>query len=196
MPRLVTRWLVSSLLVTAQLTSTQLETAMSQDSADPVRPAASQDSSVRLLRSDDQWLIHVNDAAGTRGWEAKIVKPGKLLTLCRDGEQGVCIPVRLDQHTHRVQPEGLYLDAARIERILRVRLTAAQGTRGTLVDATDLPDQKTRPADGYNVVWPEGRGFRVGQRLPDIPLSDLDGNEVRFGKFLGKRYILYCWASW
>ena len=27
-------------------------------------------------------------------------------------------------------------------------------------------------------------------------LVDLNGNEVRFSQFLGKRYILYVWASW
>ncbi len=44
--------------------------------------------------------------------------------------------------------------------------------------------------------WPQGRGFAVGDTIPDIPLVDLEGNEVRFSKFLGKRYVLYCWASW
>lgn len=41
-----------------------------------------------------------------------------------------------------------------------------------------------------------GRGFGVGQTVPDIPLVDLQGKEVRFSEFLGKRYIIYCWASW
>ena len=44
--------------------------------------------------------------------------------------------------------------------------------------------------------WPEGRGFEVGQTLPDIPLINMEGDEVRFDQFLGKRYIVYCWASW
>lgn len=48
----------------------------------------------------------------------------------------------------------------------------------------------------YTQDWPEGRGFDVGKTIPDIPLVDLEGNEVRFSKFLGKRYVLYCWASW
>jgi len=48
----------------------------------------------------------------------------------------------------------------------------------------------------YAQTWPEGRGFDVGKTIPDIPLVDLEGNEVRFSKFLGKRYVLYCWASW
>lgn len=48
----------------------------------------------------------------------------------------------------------------------------------------------------YANNWPEGRGFDVGKTVPDIPLIDLEGNEVRFSNFLGKRYVLYCWASW
>ena len=51
-------------------------------------------------------------------------------------------------------------------------------------------------APGYNAQWGRGRGFRKGDTLPDIPLVDVAGNEVRFSQFLGKRYILYCWASW
>lgn len=44
--------------------------------------------------------------------------------------------------------------------------------------------------------FPKGRGFKVGETLPDIPLYDMDGKEVCFSKYLGKQYILYCWASW
>lgn len=51
-------------------------------------------------------------------------------------------------------------------------------------------------AKGYNSPWPKGRGFEVGQTVPDIPLYDMQGNEVRFSSYLGKQYILYCWASW
>ena len=42
----------------------------------------------------------------------------------------------------------------------------------------------------------QDRGFEPGQTLPDIALVDLDGKEVRFSDFLGKRYVLYGWASW
>jgi hypothetical protein len=48
----------------------------------------------------------------------------------------------------------------------------------------------------YNAPWPKGRGFGVGQTVPDIPLINLKGEEVRFSRFLGKQYIVYCWASW
>lgn len=48
----------------------------------------------------------------------------------------------------------------------------------------------------YAQTWPEGRGFEVGDTIPDIPLVNLEGDEVRFSEFLGKRYVLYCWASW
>ena len=48
----------------------------------------------------------------------------------------------------------------------------------------------------YHATWENNRGFQVGQTLPDIPLFDMQGREVRFSNFLGKKYILYCWASW
>ncbi|MEM7013187.1 MAG: hypothetical protein AAF585_17075 [Verrucomicrobiota bacterium] len=40
------------------------------------------------------------------------------------------------------------------------------------------------------------RGFMVGQMLPDISLTDLKGDEVRFSDFLGKQFVIYGWASW
>ena len=57
-------------------------------------------------------------------------------------------------------------------------------------------DDTPRGVPSYNAEWGEGRGFRPGQTLPDIPLTDMQGREVRFSQFLGKRYIIYCWASW
>ncbi len=48
----------------------------------------------------------------------------------------------------------------------------------------------------YTADWPSGRGFEVGDTVPDIPLVDMNGDEIRFSNFLGKRYVLYCWASW
>ncbi len=62
--------------------------------------------------------------------------------------------------------------------------------------AVDVADGREVAAGSYNKPWGENRGFAVGQTLPDIPLIDLDGNEVRFSAFLGKRYVLFCWASW
>lgn len=66
----------------------------------------------------------------------------------------------------------------------------------TAAGADALTDARSDTPDSYNKPWPENRGFAVGQTLPDIPLIDLDGNEVRFSAFLGKRYVLFCWASW
>ncbi|MGF1581816.1 MAG: TlpA family protein disulfide reductase [Gemmataceae bacterium] len=59
-----------------------------------------------------------------------------------------------------------------------------------------LPTKSDQRDPAYNAEWGQGRGFRVGQTLPDIPLYDLDGKEVRFSKYLGKQYIVYAWASW
>lgn len=42
----------------------------------------------------------------------------------------------------------------------------------------------------------QDRGFEIGQTLPDIPLLNLEGEEVRFSEFLGQQYVLYGWASW
>ncbi len=39
-------------------------------------------------------------------------------------------------------------------------------------------------------------GTGVGEPLPDIFLSDLDGNLVNLGDLKGKRRLLFMWGSW
>lgn len=68
----------------------------------------------------------------------------------------------------------------------RVRLQLSE--KSAISDVNDVP--------AYNADWGPRRGFRQGDTVPDLPIVDLDGNEVRFSQFLGKRYILYCRASW
>ncbi len=68
-------------------------------------------------------------------------------------------------------------------------------------DSTSISNsspEEAQPASppGITTQWPKGRGFGVGQTVPDIPLYDMKGNEVRFSRYLGKQYILYVWASW
>lgn len=57
-------------------------------------------------------------------------------------------------------------------------------------------ESATESGYDYTADWPSGRGFEVGDTVPDIPLVDMNGDEIRFSNFLGKRYVLYCWASW
>jgi hypothetical protein len=150
---------------------------------------------VTARRLDSRLLVNVEETAAALGWEAKVVRPGKLLTLCRGGDDGVCIPIRLESVTFSATPEGLFVDAAIVERALQIRfkddhspLVVIEPVASEEVDRDEIP--------AYNADWGPGRGFRVGQTVPDIPLIDLDGREVRFSEFLGKRYIIYCWASW
>ena len=63
-------------------------------------------------------------------------------------------------------------------------------------EETVVAEASSTNSYAYADEWQEGRGFDVGDTVPDIPLVDLDGGEVRFSEFLGKRYVLYCWASW
>ena len=150
---------------------------------------------VELARNDKTLFLHVNQAAEAFGWQAKIVIPGKLLTLCREGKGGLCIPLRLEKvKTLRIE-ETLFVEANALARALRFSIDDRKNgvtlSPKTSQDPTEDPD-----VPAYNSVWKKGRGFRVGQTLPDIPLYDMRGQEVRFSKFLGKQYVVYCWASW
>lgn len=155
---------------------------------------------IRFERVKDQLFVHAADVATKLDYAFKIVTPHRLATFCQDGEDGevgLCIPVRLNGDNHRGDGEKTLIAASVLGKALRVTLTESDGRivvtkqRKQTAEAADSPDT---PA--YNADWGKGRGFRVGQTVPDIPLVDLKGGEVRFSKFLGKRYILYVWASW
>ena len=83
-----------------------------------------------------------------------------------------------------------------IDQALRCSVSESGGQGSSFRRGLDETARKPADTSGFNVDWGPGRGFRTGDTLPDIPLIDLQGNEVRFSRFLGKRYILYCWASW
>lgn len=143
---------------------------------------------VSHLMAGDAVLVNVEEAGKQFGWEPKL--EGDILVLCRDQ---LCVPLDLESVTHRKNGDDWFVDADTLGKVMgftarvtdqELRLTALEASSNTAEDAT------------YHSSWPEGRGFEPGETLPDIPLIDLEGNEVRFGDFLGKRYVIYGWASW
>ena len=151
---------------------------------------------LRFVRDGEMLFVSSVDVAATLQLQAKVVTPGRLLTFCREGDAGYCIPVQLTPTNHRGDNADLMLDATVVSRALSCRIIA-NGDVITVEKLGDLGRGESAPqGNSYNTKWPVGRGFGVGETLPDIPLVDLKGEEVRFSQFLGKRYILYCWASW
>ena len=154
---------------------------------------ADSESTVALKRSGSALLLHAEQAARAFGWEAKLEQGGQLLVICREG--GVCVPLPLaNLKTDRTGGE-LFVEAGALAKALQIRVVD-DGNAVTLAPREAQADNEDDGLPDYNAAWGEGRGLRVGQTLPDIPLYDLDGNEVRFSKFLGKQYVIYCWASW
>jgi len=151
---------------------------------------------IRFIRQEQTLFLSCAGAAAVLDVEFKIVHPQRLVTFCQGGEGGLCIPVRLTPDNHRQVGKDLMVAADVLERALRCRV----GDKGETVTITRLSlaeiGSLKNESPAYNAAWGTGRGFRKGETLPDIPLVDLQGNEVRFSQFLGKRYILYCWASW
>lgn len=148
---------------------------------------------VRTRLQADRLLLHVDDAAKAFGWEAKTVTPGKLLVLCRGGEGGICVPVRLSEVASAATDDGLFVEGSALEAVLGF---AVQKTGDSVTLATAGEPRTSNDVPAYHADWGPGRGFQVGQTLPDIPLYDLQGREVRFSQFLGKQCIVYAWASW
>ncbi len=111
------------------------------------------------------------------------------MVLCRDK---LCVPVDLEQVAHLKNGDQLYIDADALGKILGFSPELADKRVTLKPTGPETFDDRS----AYHAGWPSGRGFEVGQTLPDIPLIDLEGNEVRFSDFLGKRYVIYGWASW
>lgn len=161
--------------------------------ADDTATVAHSDAKIDLARRENIVLLHAEQAARAFGWEAKLEQSGKLLIICRAGDAGVCIPIRLEALETARTESGLFVDARALSKALRFRIVE-EDDQVTLVADKVAAEDDDLPA--YNANWGAGRGLRVGQTLPDIPLYDLEGHEVRFSQFLGKQCLIYCWASW
>lgn len=171
--------------IVAFLSATQAAVAK-----EPVARVAGSQQTIPFVKLDDRILFDVDAAAKTLGWKWEVVTSNRLGKFCRDVG---CVPLRLTKIKTKTIKGRLFVDAEAIGTALRFSVSQQDGK----ILVTPV---KTKPADdaqpAYNAAWGKGRGFRVGQTVPDIPLTDMAGNEVRFSKFLGKRYIIYCWASW
>ena len=164
--------------------------------------ATIEDSSTRLSlkRHDSRLYLNAKETAKAFGWIAKVVKLPKqegengLLTLCRDEQGGLCIPVRLGKVRFLDESKGVFVEATVLAKALRFEVVDKDGkVTLRLLGKRNSTDSEI---SAYNADWGKGRGFQAGQTLPNIPLYDLEGQETRFSQFLGKQYILYCWASW
>jgi len=164
-------------------------------SADAVATVAGTKSQVKTAWQGSKLLLHAAETARSFGWEAKVIKPGKLRTLCREGAGGLCIPLRLEKWLSRTIGKELFVEAEALGRALRFRIDEGDG-KVTLIRAKNKPTDEDADTGAYNAAWGQDRGFGVGQTLSDIPLYDLNNKEVRFSQFLGQQYIIYCWASW
>lgn len=150
---------------------------------------------IRFEREADTIFLHGGDVAKQLNFEFKVVTPHRLATFCETGEGGICIPVRLNNENHRGADDDTLVSADVLARAIQIRVTDL-GKQVTIAREALLPAGRAPGPAPYNTAWGKDRGFRKGDTLPDIPLVNLSGDEVRFSQFLGKRYILYCWASW
>ena len=150
---------------------------------------------VSLLQQDSKTFLSCNDLGKVLEMDFKVVMEGKLATFCSAGPDALCIPVRLSESNHRIAADDVFLLLTDAKSILSIDVNVNAGS-ALVTRSSSATMPATTASGGFNSPWPEGRGFSIGQTVPDIPLIDMNGNEVRFGNYLGKRYILYCWASW
>jgi len=139
-------------------------------------------------------LVSVSRVTKELGWTFHLSESGDLLILCQETDAGICVPLMLDEVAHDSRDGELFVDAAALASAVNADIK--QTPAGIRLIPRDAALRENEQQSLYHADWGTGRGFQKGQTLPDIPLFDLDGKEVRFSKFLGKQYIIYCWASW
>ncbi|HIE96235.1 MAG TPA: hypothetical protein EYG03_12315 [Planctomycetes bacterium] len=66
---------------------------------------------VRFQRDREVLFLNAADVASSLGLKLEIVRPGQLLTFCREGDDGFCIPIRLTAQNHRGDGKTLHLTA-------------------------------------------------------------------------------------
>lgn len=141
----------------------------------------------------DSSFVSAADLAASLNMKLEVIPRNNMLTFCSTGPDAICIPLRLTDANSIRKKDMTFLLQSEAESILSVSISvngkSAIATPQKAASHVDL-------TEGYNSAWPTGRGFNLGETVPDIPLVGMDGQEVRFSEYLGKRYILYCWASW
>lgn len=159
-------------------------------------PDVSAADEVRFLRDADTLFLNCQDVAKALEYEFKVVTNGRLATFCRSGKNGICLPIRLNPDNHITIGNEVAVTARVLASAMQFSYIQHGEYVSIVLKTLASPGAETKATPAYNATWPEGRGFQKGNTLPDIPLLDLHGEEVRFSRFLGKKYILYCWASW
>jgi hypothetical protein len=163
--------------------------------ADDAASVAGSMARVHFRHQENTLLLDVKETADAFNWKAKIVTPHKLVTICREGETGICVPLRLDRIRWQEEQGRLFVEAAALEKALSFEVQTVKNVV-TLRRVDPPADAGNSDIPAYNAKWGAGRGFRVGQTLPDIPLYDMQGHEVRLSRYLGKQLVIYVWASW
>ena len=83
---------------------------------------------VRFQHDREVLFLNAADVASSLGLKLEIVRPGQLLTFCREGDDGICIPIRLTAQNHRGDGNTLHLTAVVGKSSLRVQIVEDSGT--------------------------------------------------------------------
>jgi len=127
----------------------------------------------------DTAFISPDVFAGAIGMTAKTVAAGKLMILCTDVS---CLPVHLTAADVRPVGDRVFVDARRLA------IAAGYSAKIEGDDVKITRNKKASPNVDFELA--------PGSMLPDVVLTDMDGNEIHLADFLGRRVLICTWASW
>ncbi len=116
--------------------------------------------------------------------DVKSIKPGRLLVLCKPTW---CRPVHLNPDSVRVSAGKTLVDLRVLADACGMRVKMVHQDDGSTMIQIESRDRSDDKGDGR---------LSEGSMLPDVELTDLEGQHVRLSRFLGKRMLICTWASW
>lgn len=137
----------------------------------------------QALQVDGRWLLPADEVARQAEGAVKLVNDGKLAIICLADH---CTPVAVDGKRGRVEDGTLFVEQTALGRALQKTLTTDPQGRTVIVG----------PARASSSLGKEPFTMQIGQQVPDLEFSDLDGKPVHLSDFRGKRLAVFSWASW
>jgi len=131
---------------------------------------------VTARRLDSRLLVNVEETAAALGWEAKVVRPGKLLTLCRGGDEVIAY---IRNHLARA-PQDAPGIAALIRQLDSDRFAERENA------AAKLASLGPEAADAMRAAIPTAKSAEVRHRLRSL-LARLDVPADRWPELLRQR---------
>ncbi len=137
---------------------------------------------------DPRIFVPLEAFADALDLQAKVVVPDKLVVLCH-GDW--CRPIQLQAEDVRDLKGHTAVEIGRLASALKYEVNVERGSQ-TDDEGRVLIRLSRNETDGGG----QPKKLEAGEILPDVVLTDLNGEPVHLAEFFGRRLLICTWASW